>query len=86
MDYERNVPPHVQAARRYADHGLSPPARGDWVEYVMTTSGPEPAAAPRSPLDYGHYLERQLAPVVDGILGFLDTSFAAVTGRQMDLF
>jgi len=31
-------------------------------------------------------LERQLAPVVDGILGFLDTSFAAVTGRQMDLF
>ena len=86
MDYERNVPPHVQAARRYADHGLSPPARGDWVEYVMTTSGPEPAAAPRAPLDYGHYLERQLAPVVDGILGFLDTSFAAVTGRQMDLF
>ena len=86
VDYERNVPPHVQAARRYADHGLPPPARGDWVEYVITAAGPEPVAARSAPLDYGHYLERQLAPVVDGILGFLDTSFATVTGRQMDLF
>ncbi|MDP4916611.1 MAG: DNA polymerase II, partial [Haliea sp.] len=39
-DYERNVPPHVQAARLYAERGLSAPLRGDWVEYVVTTAGP----------------------------------------------
>lgn len=85
-DYQRNVPPHVQAARRYPEQGLPLPRRGDWVEYVMTKAGPEPAAAPRSPLDHEHYVERQLEPVADGILGLLGASFSAVTGRQIDLF
>lgn len=85
-DYQRNVPPHVQAARRYPEQGLPLPRRGDWVEYVITSAGPEPAAAPRSPLDHEHYVERQLEPVADGILGLLGASFSAVTGRQIDLF
>jgi DNA polymerase-2 len=37
-------------------------------------------------LDYGHYLDRQLAPVADSILNFLDTSFSALTDPQMDIF
>lgn len=85
-DYQRNVPPHVQAARLCAGRGLPVPGRGDWVEYVITTAGPEPAAVREASLDYQHYLERQLAPVADGILGFLDTSFAAIAGQQLDLF
>ena len=85
-DYQRNVPPHVQAARLCVGRGLPVPGRGDWVEYVITTAGPEPAAAREASLDYQHYLERQLAPVADGILGFLDTSFAAIAGQQLDLF
>ncbi|MDO8863864.1 DNA polymerase II [Haliea sp. E1-2-M8] len=85
-DYQRNVPPHVQAARRYPEQGLPLPRRGDWVEYVITAVGAEPAVAPRAPLDYEHYVERQLEPVADGILGLLGTSFSAVTGRQIDLF
>jgi len=86
QDYQRNIPPHVQAARLYADRGLPPPRRGDWVEYVITGAGAEPAAAPRAPLDYQHYVDRQLAPVADGILGLLETSFAALTERQIALF
>ena len=82
----RNVPPHVQAARLYAERGLTPPARGDWVEYVVTTIGPEPAAAARAPLDYQHYIERQLAPVADGILPQVGTSFRALVDRQLELF
>jgi len=85
-DYQRNLPPHVQAARRYPEQGLALPRRGDWVEYVITAAGAEPAAVPGSPLDHEHYVERQLAPVADGILGLLGTSFGAVTGRQIDLF
>ncbi|MEQ9465334.1 MAG: DNA polymerase II [Haliea sp.] len=85
-DYQRNVPPHVQAARRYPERSLPLPRRGDWIEYVITTAGAEPAAAPRAPLDHEHYVERQLEPVADGILGLLGTTFSAVTGRQIDLF
>ena len=85
-DYQRNVPPHVQAARLCAERGLPVPARGDWVEYVITTSGAEPAAKPLAPLDYQHYVDRQLAPVADGILGFVGSSFSDLTDRQIGLF
>jgi DNA polymerase-2 len=80
-DYTHNVPPHVQAARKL-DH----PVRT--IRYVMTRSGPEPVredvALPA--LDYEHYRTRQLAPAADGILKFLDTSFAAITDAQMSMF
>ena len=85
-EYQRNVPPHVQAARRALERGGKAPARGDWVEYVITALGAEPAGAASAPLDYEHYLERQLAPVADGILHFLGTSFDEICGRQQSLF
>jgi DNA polymerase-2 len=56
------------------------------VEYVITTSGAEPAAKPLAPLDYQHYVDRQLAPVADGILGFVGSSFSDLTDKQIGLF
>ena len=85
-EYQRNVPPHVQAARLYEERGLPAPSRGSWVEYVITTSGAEPAEKPLAPLDYQHYVDRQLEPVADGILGFVGSSFAHLAGKQIDLF
>jgi DNA polymerase-2 len=78
-EYTRNVPPHVQAARK-----LERPDR--WIRYVITRNGPEPVleAIPRP--DYRHYEERQLAPVANGILGFVGTSFEALTGAQLEIF
>jgi len=78
-DYTRNVPPHVQAARK-----LDRPGR--WIRYVMTRHGPEPVVDTIPQPDYQHYEQRQLAPVADGILGFVDTSFEAITGDQLELF
>lgn len=78
-DYERNVPPHIVAARK-----LSRPVRE--IRYVITTRGPEPAELPHGTLDYEHYLSRQLAPAADSVLYFLDTDFASVAGQQMTLF
>lgn len=86
QDYQRNIPPHVQAARLCAERGLPVPSRGSWVEYVITSSGAEPAARPLAPLDYQHYVDRQLAPVADGILGFVGSSFGALTDKQIGLF
>ena len=85
-DYQRNVPPHVQAARLCAGRDLPVPSRGSWVEYVITTAGAEPAAKALAPLDYQHYVDRQLQPVADGILGFVGTSFRAIVDKQFDLF
>lgn len=35
------------------------------IKYVWTTNGPEPLDYQRSPLDYEHYLTRQLQPVAE---------------------
>lgn len=85
-EYQRNIPPHVQAARLYEERGLPPPSRGSWVEYVITSAGAEPAEQPLAPLDYQHYVDRQLEPVADGILGFVGQSFRALVDKQIDLF
>ena len=37
-------------------------------------------------LDYEHYRDKQLAPIADAILQFEDTSFAALTDRQLAIF
>ncbi|MGK0498651.1 MAG: DNA polymerase-2 [Oceanicoccus sp.] len=84
-EYQRNIPPHVQAARKAAAAGEKV-RRGDWIEYVITVNGAEPLAAQYSQLDYQHYIDRQLAPVADGILHFLDTSLADITDQQLGLF
>lgn len=89
--YVRNVPPHAQAAKKLDEYrisqGLMPRyERRGWVEYVMTINGPEPLEYIQSPLDYQHYLDRQLAPVVDGILHFQGKEFAALINPQGDLF
>ena len=90
-DYVRNVPPHVRAARS-ADEFNRQQGRplqyqnGGWIQYVMTTAGPEPLEARRAPIDYGHYLERQLQPVADAILPFVHDDFATLTSAQQTLF
>ncbi len=77
--YTRNVPPHVQAARKQARPGR-------WVRYVVTPTGPEPVTDGSHRPDYAHYRDRQLAPAADGILRFLGTSFAAITDAQLSMF
>jgi DNA polymerase-2 len=78
-EYTRNVPPHVQAARK-----LDRPDR--WIRYVITRNGPEPVLELIPRPDYRHYEERQLAPVANGILGFVGTSFETLTGAQFEIF
>jgi DNA polymerase-2 len=90
-DYERNVPPHVRAARLADDfnraHGRAQQYQnGRSIRYVMTTAGPEPLENRRSPIDYEHYLTRQLQPIADAILPFVGADFAALTSRQHRLF
>ena len=56
------------------------------IKYVWTTSGPEPVDYQQSPLDYDHYLTKQLQPVAEGILPFVNDDFATIVTGQLGLF
>ena len=90
-DYDKTQPPHVRAAR-LADEirrqrGLPPryQHRG-WIEYVITTQGPEPVTYQQHPLDYQHYIEKQLKPVADAILPHIHLHFDQIVDTQLSLF
>ncbi|CAI1803100.1 DNA polymerase II [Serratia proteamaculans] len=90
-EYQRNVPPHVRAARIADDYNRQQGRplqyqNGGWISYVMTVAGPEPLETQQSAIDYPHYLERQLEPVADAILPFLHDDFATLVTGQMGLF
>ncbi|WP_181456793.1 DNA polymerase II [Pseudomonas fluorescens] len=90
-DYQRNVPPHVRAARladEYNDRQGRPRQyqNGGWISYVITVAGPEPLEVRSTPIDYDHYITRQLQPVADAILPFVDDDFSTLIGGQLGLF
>ena len=89
-EYKRNVPPHVQAARKAdtaaVNAGKKPKyENGGWIEYFYTLQGPEPKDYLNSSLDYELYITRQIEPIVDGIVTFLGTSYAEITSKQINL-
>jgi DNA polymerase-2 len=90
-DYERNVPPHVRAARLADEYNAAHGRplqyqRGGWISYVITTAGPQPLEVRSAAIDYDHYLTRQLQPVADAILPFVEDDFATLMGGQLGLF
>ncbi|HAL69058.1 MAG TPA: DNA polymerase II, partial [Pseudomonas sp.] len=90
-EYQRNVPPHVRAARLADDYNRQlgrslQYQRGGWISYIMTTAGPQPLENRRAPIDYDHYLSRQLQPVADAILPFVGDRFSTLIDDQMLLF
>lgn len=93
-EYVKNVPPQIQAAKAanvfYQNKGLNNPyENGGWIEYVITQQGPialECFDQSGYKIDYNHYLEKQVAPVVDGILYFLGERFSDLINPQQDIF
>lgn len=85
-EYQKNIPPHVQAARKLLEWKGQELRRGDWIDYVITRNGPEPVESRRSPLDYQHYVDKQLTPIADTILYFVQQSMAGLVEKQMGLF
>ncbi len=81
-EYTATTPPHVAAARKI------PGKRRGRVAYVITTAGPEPVELREAPLDYDHYIDKQIRPVAEPVLALLGLDFARVAGteKQMSLF
>jgi DNA polymerase-2 len=52
----------------------------------MTINGPEPLPYVNSAIDYHFYMDRQLAPIADAILGLQGNSLAVLMDKQIGLF
>lgn len=83
--YKKSNPPHIKAARKLVELTGEIVGKGHIIEYVLTVNGPEPLACQQSQIDYQHYIDKQLRPIADSILVFLNDSFENITKRQIDL-
>jgi DNA polymerase-2 len=81
--YTRSTPPHVKAAAL-----LDPPDRRGLIRYLMTRAGPQPEGRVSAPIDYDHYLEKQLKPIASTFAEALGTDPGTLFGesRQLSLF
>lgn len=90
-DYQKNIPPQVRAARAADEQNrlLGKPLRYQkrgYIRYVITTQGPQAVEYQHAPLDYQHYIEKQLKPVADAILPQIELDFDRITNAQFGLF
>jgi len=89
-DYQKNIPPHAQAAIKAEEYFINnnQPTRyrnASWIEYVITMNGPETLECHTSPLNYEHYIEKQLTPIADTILMTMGSSMESVIQNQFEL-
>jgi DNA polymerase-2 len=56
------------------------------IHYVITTEGPQPASRATAPLDYDHYVLKQIEPLVRTVAEFYDIDVDASVNGRPDLF
>jgi len=78
-EYSASSPPHVVAAR------LLPKPSG-LIHYAITADGPQPVGRISAPLDYEHYIEKQIKPIVRTISQVCDLDVEAAVTGVTDLF
>mgnify|MGYP002815369258 CR=1 FL=1 len=77
--YTKSSPPHVKAAR------LLPNPRGV-IHYIMTVQGPQPVGHVSAPLDYEHYIEKQVRPIAGTVAQVCGIDVQRAISREPDLF
>ena len=77
--YTKSSPPHVKAAR------LLPRPRGV-INYVVTLQGPQPVGYVTDPIDYEHYVEKQIKPIAGIVAQVCKIDVATAISREPDLF
>ncbi|MEI6212333.1 MAG: DNA polymerase domain-containing protein, partial [bacterium] len=78
--YTHSLPPHVKAALL-----LPPEQQRGTISYVQTRRGPVPVEVPHADIDYAHYENKQLRPVVEDILEMKGRSFAGIVSGEEQL-
>ena len=87
-DYQKNIPPHVQAAKKYQQqHPDYQPKRGQFIEYIYTTQGCEVFDSNKNhTFDYPIYQKKQLQPLIDMIVENLNITLSESDKLQLNLF
>jgi len=80
-NYTRSTPPHVKAAAL-----LPPSEQRGLIRYLVTREGPQPEGRVSAPIDYDHYLERQLMPIASAFTEVLKTDLDALFGQGGQLW
>lgn len=85
--YTRSTPPHVKAAQ-WAEQqtGKALYRNRSAVTYVITQAGPQTQEFAHAPLDYEHYIEKQIRPIAESILPSIGISFESIINDQLGLF
>jgi len=78
-EYTVNVPPHAQAAKL-----LDEPR--SMISYFITRDGPQPVEKRAAALDYEHYIDAQIRPIAESILGCVGLTFERIVSGQQELF
>ena len=77
--YTRTSPPHVKAARLL-------PNPGGVIKYVITEKGPQPLGRVDAPIDYEHYVEKQIKPIAESIAEVCGIDVERAIASQATLF
>ena len=90
-EYTKAHPPHVKAAihadeinRRLGNRLRY--QNNTSIRYVITVQGPQTIEHQSAPLDYEHYIDKQIKPIAENILPLVGLSFSALTAEQLPLF
>ena len=78
-EYTATTPPHVAAAKKLTGKP------GRMISYVITVAGPEPVKELKSEPDHEHYVQKQIRPVAEPVLGVLGLEFDEVIGDAVQL-
>lgn len=85
-DYQKTTPPHIKAARKANQQNATLMyKKGSHIEYVITTNGPEVISTNQSPIDYQHYIDKQLYPIAQAILSVNSPELLDEFAAQMSL-
>ncbi len=86
-EYTAKSSPHVKAAalRCEASGDISFGLKGATVEYVITKQGARAIQSPKLDYDYDYYIEKQIRPIAEPILGLLHRSFTELLSNQLQL-
>ncbi|MFS1422326.1 DNA polymerase II [Shewanella sp. 10N.286.48.B5] len=84
-DYTAKSSPHVKAATRLCQiTGNSELGkRGTMIAYRMTLNGAQPIEATNESIDYQYYLDKQIEPIAEPVLGLKGDSFDSLVSNQM---
>jgi len=79
--YTRSTPPHARAAAL-----LEPGRQRGLIRYVVTREGPQPEGRLSAPIDYDHYVDKQLKPIASTLTEVLGTDLETIFGSDRQLW